>query len=176
MKNILKLVKIIDNRPRTILYGDSSFYFLQLFPPAGMSSRPQFLPHLPVFFHACGAEFDGIVTHGKIDVVDGVHEKAVLIVRRGAKEIALYRIIRHQPAEHHSGLFIRFALLVQLFCQQQGLFDEFVGKGSGGRKNGITADGGAMPEMGRSRLLFRHDENTDDPGSALLAAKLFRGS
>ena len=109
MENILKLVKKIISAKNPL------FHALQFFPPAGMSSRPQFLPHLPVFFHACGAEFHCIVTHGKIDVVDGVHEKAVLVVRRRGKEIALYRIVGYQSAEHYAGLFIGFSFLVQLF-------------------------------------------------------------
>lgn len=57
------------------------FYFPQVLPPGAEPGGSEFLAHLPVFVHPGGSEFDTVVPHAEIDIIDGVHEAAMLARR-----------------------------------------------------------------------------------------------
>jgi hypothetical protein len=144
--------------------------FPQLLPPAAMPPRPQLLPHFPVLIYSGGPELHGIVAHRKIDIVDRMHQEPVLVLSRRHEKIALYGVVRYQSAKHDPGFFIGFAILIEMVHESDRLLDELVSKRGRVGQDGIAADGRAMPEMSGSRLFFRHDEDADHPGCALLAA------
>jgi len=60
-----------------------------------MPARSQFLSHLPVLCHSCGSEFNAVVPHAEIDIIDGIHQEAVLVFFLRDKKITLDGIIRH---------------------------------------------------------------------------------
>jgi hypothetical protein len=49
-----------------------------------------FLPHFPVAAGAGGGEFQNIITHGKVYIVDHTHEHAAPVLCRFCKQAALY--------------------------------------------------------------------------------------
>jgi hypothetical protein len=40
-----------------------------------MATRPEFLSHFPVLVHPGGAEFNAIVPHAEVDIVNRMHEE-----------------------------------------------------------------------------------------------------
>src|SRR5258708_579872 len=101
----------------------------QFFPSRGMALVTKLLPHLPILVHPRRAKFYAVVAHGEIDIVDGIHQEAMLVLGLGYKEISLDGIVRDKPAQHDTRFFIGLTLLEKLIHQSGSRLYQFMGKG-----------------------------------------------
>src|SRR5580700_9446317 len=94
-----------------------------------MAFRAKLLAHFPILADAGSPEFDHIVAHAEIDIVDRAHQKTMGRFYLAGKKTPLDGAVGYNPAKHDARLFIYFPRYKDILNKLHGGFYQFLGKG-----------------------------------------------